>query len=257
MDEIEQLLQLSRHAVTLAFEKLRDLDEKNIRQFSFSSEFPREVKAKADILIENILLKELGETGIDILSEEIGSVRGDGNQKSKLRFIVDPIDGTVNFLRGIYNCSISVALFNENTPIFGVLASYPSGEIAWGGKSLGAFINNKSINVSSIPKLAEAVLCTGLPTRFDFNSYAMIAQMNLMSKFGKVRMLGSASQSLLQVAKGAVDCYSEKEIMLWDVAAGIAIVEGAGGSIMISPGSSNLSLNVLADNSKLNLLILD
>ena len=70
----------------------------------------------------------------------------------------------------------------------------------------------------------------------------------LMSRFGKIRMLGSASQSLLQVALGSVECYSEQEIMLWDVAAGIAIVEGAGGRVAKRHGSFDFSLNVLADN---------
>jgi myo-inositol-1(or 4)-monophosphatase len=69
-----------------------------------------------------------------------------------------------------------------------------------------------------------------------------------MSKFGKTRMLGSASQSLLQVAKGSVECYSEKDIMLWDVAAGIALVEGAGGNVSITAEKGRESINVVASN---------
>jgi len=251
MSEIEQLLQLSRQAANIALEKLRELDKKNVKQFSFSSGLPREIKAKADIVIEEILLKELGATRLDILSEEIGFCKG--NNASNLHFIIDPIDGTVNFLRGICNCSISIALYNGDTPVFGIVASYPNGDIAWGGKKFGSFVNDKVINVSSIARSDKGILCTGFPSRFDLSSDAMLEQTELMSEFGKVRMLGSASQSLLQVAKGAAECYSEKEIMLWDVAAGIAIVEGAGGSVVVSPGSSELSLNVTADNGKLNL----
>ncbi|SVC10168.1 uncharacterized protein METZ01_LOCUS263022 [marine metagenome] len=241
------LLKLSKNAVVHALDKLIELDKKNIKDYQFSNEVPREVKAEADIIIEKILIDKLSISDLSILSEESGLIKSESN--SNLRFIIDPIDGTVNFIRGICNCSISVALFDGNTPVFGVLASYPSGIIAWGGKGIGAFMGEIPINVSSIKDTKKGVLCTGFPSRFEFNSKTILEQMNLLQSFNKVRMLGSASQSLLQVAQGSVEAYVESNIMIWDVAAGIAIVEGAGGEFRINKQDYNYPIEVIASNN--------
>jgi myo-inositol-1(or 4)-monophosphatase len=241
------LLKLSKNAVAYALDKLIELDKKNIKGYQFSNEVPREVKAEADIIIEKILLDKLSISDLSILSEESGLIKSESN--SNLRFIIDPIDGTVNFIRGICNCSISVALFDGNIPVFGILASYPSGIIAWGGKGIGAFIGEMPINVSSIKDTKKGVLCTGFPSRFEFNSKTILEQMNIMQSFNKVRMLGSASQSLLQVAQGSVEAYVESNIMIWDVAAGLAIVEGAGGEFRINKQDFNYPIEVIASNN--------
>ena len=144
------LLELSKNAVSLALKKLIELDKKNIKNYLFSNEIPREIKAEADIIIEKILIDKLFLSGLSILSEESGLKKS--KIDSNLRFIIDPIDGTVNFIRGISNCSISVALFEDNMPVFGVLGSYPNGVIAWGGKGIGAFIGETPI-VDPIPVL--------------------------------------------------------------------------------------------------------
>ena len=241
------LLKLSKNAVVHALDKLIELDKQNIKNYLFSNEVPKEVKAEADIIIEKILIDKLSISDLSILSEESGLIKSESN--SDLRFIIDPIDGTVNFIRGICNCSISVALFDGNTPVFGVLASYPSGIIAWGGKGIGAFMGEMPINVSSIKDTMKGVLCTGFPSRFEFNSKIILEQIHLMQSFNKVRMLGSASQSLLQVAQGSVEAYVESNIMIWDVAAGIAIVEGAGGEFRINKQDYNYPIEVIASNN--------
>ena len=242
------LLKLSKNAEVNALDKLIELDKKNIKDYLFSNEVPREVKAEADIIIEKILIDKLSISDLSILSEESGLINSESN--SNLRFIIDPIDGTVNFIRGICNCSISVALFDGNTPVFGVLASYPSGIIAWGGKGIGAFMGEIPINVSSIKDTKKGVLCTGFPSRFEFNSKTILKQIHLMQSLNKVRMLGSASQSLLQVAQGSVEAYVESNIMIWDIAAGIAIVEGAGGEFRINNKQDyNYPIEVIASNN--------
>lgn len=247
----KNLLELSKSTARIALNKLFELDEEGIKSYSFSSDIPREIKATADIVIEDLILNQLSPIGIDILSEECGLLTGD--KASTLKFIIDPIDGSVNFVRGISNCSVSIALFDDDKAVFGVLASYPSGDIAWGGKGIGAFLGDSELRVSMIDDPKKGVLCTGFPSRFSFDTKSTSSQINLMSQFGKTRMLGSASQSLLQVAKGSVECYTEQEIMLWDVAAGIAIVEGAGGRVKKIQGSSTDSFNVIADNGRINL----
>jgi myo-inositol-1(or 4)-monophosphatase len=242
------LLKLSKNAVADALNRLIELESDHVKGYKFSKEVPREIKAEADIIIEKILIDRLSISGLAILSEESGLIKS--RDDSNLKFIIDPIDGTVNFVRGICNCSISVALFDGVSPVFGVLASYPSGVIAWGGKDIGAFEDDTPISVSSIKDTNQGVLCTGFPSRFEFNSKTMLEQTKLMQSFNKVRMLGSASQSLLKVAQGSVEAYAESNIMLWDVAAGIAIVEGAGGRFMINQELSyDYPIRVFAHNN--------
>jgi len=251
MDSVLNLLELSKDAVFCAYEKLIELDKKEVKNYVFSSEIPKEAKAIADKIIEDILINKLSIAGLNMLSEESGLLRQENN--SKLHFVIDPIDGTINFVRGISTCSISVALYDGEVPLFGVIASYPKGNIAWGGKKVGAFIGNLEIKVSTINNSENGILCTGFPSRFQFNYESINKQMTLMKKFGKVRMLGSASQSLLYVAQGSADAYAENEIMLWDVAAGLAILEGAGGSFSLKPGSNKYALNVVASNGHINI----
>ena len=112
---ILNLLDLSKETARLALDELIEIDRLNVKEHTYSTDIPREIKAKADIIIENFILNKLIPTRIDILSEESGLLKGDGD--STLRFVIDPIDGTVNFVRGITNCSISIALFDGDQNI--------------------------------------------------------------------------------------------------------------------------------------------
>lgn len=248
--EILNLLELSKKTAMLALKKIAELDRKSNKKHIYSKDTPREIKAEADLDIEDLILKKLEITKLEILSEETGLINSDKN--SSLRFIIDPLDGTVNFIRNIAECSISIALFDKNKPVFGVIASYPSSKLFWGGDNLGSFEEDIKIKVSSISDPSKGVLCSGFPSRFNFDSKQLENQINLMKIFNKTRMLGSASISLLQVAKGSAECYSENEIMIWDVAAGLAIVEGSGGRVMMKQGSTSHSYNIIVDNGLIN-----
>ena len=225
-------------------------------QYSYSPTVPREMKAKVDQIMEEIIINQLIPLGIPILSEERGYIfvqhDGDGEEKG-LKLIVDPLDGTVNYMRGLGSASVSIALYRWDQPIFGVLGLWPSGDLVWGGKDMGAFLNEEQIRVSSISDPVQSVLCTGIPSRMNLDQTDQCSKlMCLLRIYGKVRMLGAASLSLLQVAQGSAEIYSEQEIMLWDVAAGLALVEGAGGKIMVLSGESKNSLNVVATNGVIN-----
>ncbi|AGF78982.1 inositol monophosphatase/fructose-1,6-bisphosphatase family protein [Desulfocapsa sulfexigens DSM 10523] len=209
------------------------------------------MKATADQLLEHEILTHLEPLGLPILSEEFGEK--DGRFESDYKFIVDPLDGTVNFVRGLGPAAVSIAFYKNNDPVFGVLGLYPSCSLAWGGKNLGAFIDGKPIQVSSISNPVQAVLCTGIPSRFQFNKKESSLLIKTISRYGKVRMLGAASMSLLQVAQGTAEVYTERGIMLWDVAAGLAIVEGAGGVFDVGPGENPNTLNVVASNGVMNI----
>ena len=250
MNKIEELLSISNDTVSSACKILLESNKNDLSGHKFSEKLPKEVKAIVDKTMEKIILDRIIPIGLPILSEESGIIN---DKKSDLRFIIDPLDGTVNYIRNLGQSSISLALYKGNDPVFGVLGIYPTCDLVWGGKIFGSYLNNEPIKVSSIGKENESILCTGFPSRFQFsNDYHADSFLNKVSNFAKVRMLGSASISLFQIAKGSAEVYSEQEIMLWDVAAGLAIVEGAGGTVFTSSGLYENSLNVIATNSIIN-----
>ena len=215
-------------------------------RFEFVETLPREMKAAIDRVLEDIILKRLLPTGIAVLSEEAGALGECG--ADDLRWVVDPLDGTVNFIRGLAPCSVSIALCRGDAPIIGVIGEFPSGRIAWGGPALGAFLDQQPLRVSRLTDKSKAVLCTGFPAHFDFSEPGLAGFARRVGAYSKVRMLGAASLSLLQVAKGAAEAYAEQDIMLWDVAAGLALVQGAGGCTAIKTGRFTHSLEVFASN---------
>ena len=253
--EILSLLAISKDIAKEIITLLNNNQEEKLKKYRYIPDLPREMKSDADRFMDKELIKRLSPLGISILSEEGGEINS--KSKSSFRFIIDPLDGTVNYVRGLSQSSISIALYDDKKPVFGVLAIYPSEEIVWGGKSFGAFLGEEPINVSDTGGISNAILCTGFPSHFDVSDQKALSKyFDLIGNFGKIRMLGSASISLFNVARGAADCYYEQEIMIWDVAAGIAILEGAGGEVSVSPGRFDNSLNVVASNGtiKCNLI---
>jgi len=241
----EHLLTIAQKTAREAMQSLVKINSTSIN-YKYDSELPREMKSEVDYELEKIILKSLNLTKIPIISEEMSYSLDSFNRG--LCWVVDPLDGTVNFIRGIAPCSISIALWDDMKPIFGVIIEYPSCKLAWGGAIFGSFIDDKKINVSAIEQRNRAILCTGFPSRFNFSESSMSDFLDTFALYSKVRMLGAASLSLLHVAKGSADVYFEKDIMIWDVAAGLAIVEGAGGVINISSGNFQDSFNVFASN---------
>ena len=247
MQRYNQFLDVAKSAVKKALLALKTAP-KHLFIHSYDLSLPREMKAAIDYELQAELLDSLLLTGIPILSEEASEINLSQSEDGNLRWIIDPLDGTVNFIRGIASSGISIALWDRAQPIFGVIGEYPSLKIAWGGKFYGAFLDNEPIHVSKIVDIKEAIICTGFPSRYQFTKSNANSFHDLASSYAKVRMLGSASISLLNVARGSVDVYSESDVMIWDVAAGIAIVEGAGGSVNFSSGCFDNSLNVFASN---------
>ena len=248
--EIGELLALVRATVEHAGRRLAYSRTDPDLDYVTSSEYPREVKALADVVLEQEILAQLTPTGISVLSEESGRV--DGECDSGYRFIVDPLDGTFNYLHNLGPWAVSVALWREATPVFGVVYAAADDAIFWGGPNLGAFCNDDPIAVSETSDRNRASVCTGVPARADLEDPVFRNQLwEVVSTFGKVRMFGSAAVSLVLVASGVADAYCEKGIMIWDVAAGVAIVEGAGGSKSCLPGRTEFSVDVFASNGRL------
>jgi myo-inositol-1(or 4)-monophosphatase len=248
--DLNALLELSKSAAARAGARLLDGKTRDDKSYVHSAEHPREIKAVADTVLEKDILQALAPTGLSILSEESGYLPG--RQQSKHWFIVDPLDGTFNFVKGLGPSAVSIALWEDQKPLFGVIYSLMERELVWGGAGLGSYVEGRGIAVSKMAERSQASLCTGFPVRFDLTSdRAMQDFWHLVRPYAKVRMLGSAAVSLLHVARGSADVYLEQGIMLWDVAAGLAIVEGAGGRSILTARDRKWCYDVFASNASL------
>jgi myo-inositol-1(or 4)-monophosphatase len=194
-----------------------------------SSSIGHDIKLQADKNVETIILNVLQDTGINILSEEIGFFRN--NSDTSLCWIIDPLDGSLNYARGIPLYCISIALWDGENPVLGVVYDCTHKNLYRGVIGKGAFLNDAQINVSQITRLSQAIIATGFPVYTSFDTETLFAFIQHLQFYKKVRLFGSAAFSMMMVAEGAVDAYRENNIAWWDVAAGIAITLAAGGYV--------------------------
>jgi len=187
------------------------------------SEEGRDIKLQLDRETEDLIRKKLESTNIPVLGEEFG---GEGSPESE-RWVIDPIDGTANYFRGLDQCCISIALMDKNEALVGVVYNFNNGEMYAAAKGLGCYLNDAKVNVSDIDQKNKASLTTGFPASETIDS-----QYNFLDDlkgWKKIRMFGSAALSCAYVASGKCDYYAEKGVYLWDFAAGICLVKEAGG----------------------------
>lgn len=206
----------------------------------------RDIKTEADQAADAILLDGLSSAGIPILSEESGSNLDAGI--SEPCWIIDPLDGTFNFVRGFPACCVSVALWDKLKPVLGVIYDFATDRLYSGTVGGGASCNGKPIQVSTVQTFSQAALVTGFPSSRDFGDQSLHNSIKRIQKFKKIRMIGSAALSLAYVSRGFVDAYHEEDIWLWDVAAGLALVRAAGGDFTISEIKPTWQLDVYATN---------
>lgn len=204
---------------------------------------PHDVKVAGDITSESIIVNAIRRHWRwSILSEESGE-DGEPSPEGE-RWIVDPIDGSFNFYKGIPLAAISVALWKEDEPILGVIYDFPRHDLYAGLVGVGAWRDNERIHVSDVRRREEAVLATGLPVTAAGDPDYIAWLSRTFAAFGKIRMFGSASLSLAYLAAGSVDAYGEDDIFLWDVAAGIALTRAGGGHAHFEPTGSRYGLKV-------------
>ena len=220
-------------------------------QRSVATHFERDVKLEADRLAEERILEVLCEASpFAVLAEEGGTCPG-SDPDSNLRWIVDPLDGSLNFLRGIPLCCVSVGLWRDDEPLLGVINDFNRDEVFAGIVGEGACLNGEDIRVSQVRESRQATLCTGFPAGTDFATDALTRFVNEVQDYKKIRLLGSAALSLAYVAAGRVDAYRERDIRIWDVAAGLALVNAAGGETLAEPTTVPNALDVYASNEGL------
>ena len=172
-----------------------------------------------------------------------------GNQSSPFHWIVDPIDGTVNFFYGIPHFCISIALREGSTLILGVIYDPIRDELWQVRKGEPAFLNGKPCAVSTRATIPEAILSVGFSkTKTTIDSGLPLFQ-DLVYRARKCRLMGSAALDMAYVASGRLDGYIEQSVSLWDVAAGILLVEAAGGTVKMETRPDNPDkFSVIATN---------
>jgi len=225
------------------------LDSKSILNKETSSS-SKDVKLKADVSSES-LIKEIitSSSEYPILAEESGKSQ---ENLGDFFWVIDPLDGTANYNRGIPMCCVSIGLIHNMKPVAGVIYDFNNDDLYVGNDELKkATLNNEEIHVSNIDKINKGILITGLPHDTDYSDNALKEMLSDMQSWKKVRMIGSAALASCYVACGKGDLYKENGIYLWDIVAGAAIVSSAGGSAKISNIQDNYQVDVVFSNSRI------
>ena len=214
---------------------IRDFGE--LENLQVSKKGPKDFVTNSDKKTEKVLINELtkNKKKYSILSEEIGFIK---NDDSDYIWVIDPIDGTTNFLHGIPHFCISIGLKFKDEIISGIIFDPIKNEIFFAEKNQGAFFNNHRIRVSKRKNLDECLFATnknGL-TSTDLNA----------------RIFGSAALDLAYVASGRIDGYFQKDLNLWDIAAGTLIVKEAGGIVNNYDLEKTNNIKVVASSENIN-----
>ncbi|MFD2236194.1 inositol monophosphatase family protein [Aureimonas populi] len=207
----------------------RDFGE--VQNLQVSMKGPADFVSNADRKAEEIVFQELSRARPDwgFLMEERGSVEGKDSQH---RWIVDPLDGTTNFLHGIPNFAVSIALERDGQIVAGVIFNPAQDELYTAEKGGGAFCNDRRIRVAARQHLPEMLFGTGIPFLGRGDHARFLFEMrHVMAECSGVRRIGAASLDLAYVAAGRLDGFWERDLAPWDLAAGIALVREAGGFV--------------------------
>ena len=213
----------------------------------------------ADLKAEQVLVEELNKArpGYGVLAEERGLVEGSDKTHT---WIIDPLDGTTNFLHAIPHFAINIALQRDGVIVAGVTYNPATGDIFWSEKGKGTFLNDKRLRVAARRDLSESLLATGIPFVGRPGHAAFLKELHqITQRVSGVRRYGSAALDLAWVAAGRFDGFWERNLKPWDIAAGILMVTEAGGKVSgIDPDEDILQTgNILAANLDLHPLILE
>jgi myo-inositol-1(or 4)-monophosphatase len=231
---------------------IRDFGE--VEQLQVSIKGPANFVSAADHKAEDIIFKELSKArvGYGFLMEERGEVVG--ADKSH-RWIVDPLDGTTNFLHSNPLFAVSIGLEREGQLVAGVIYNPASDELYTAEKGKGAYMNDRRLRVAARKTLADALVTTGIPHRGRAGHSRFLKEIELlMPEVAGIRRTGSAALDLAFVAAGRFDAYWEHNLQPWDLAAGLVIVREAGGFVSDLKGGDKIleSGDILAANATLH-----
>ena len=220
---------------------IRDFGE--IEKLQVKKKGPSDFVTNSDLRAEKVIIDELkkAKPNFSILSEEVGYKK---NKDTENTWIIDPIDGTINFLHGVPHFAISIALKSNNEIVSGLIYDPIKDEMFYAEKNNGAYFNNKRIRVSKRKKIEECLFASG---EIDNENIKQKTNAKL-----KTRKSGSAALDMAYVASGRYDGYFQKNLNLWDIAAGIIIVKEAGGQVNDLNLKQNNNIDITASSSSIN-----
>ena len=230
---------------------VRDFGE--VEQLQVSRKGPADFVSSADLAAEKTIRAELSKARPDFgwLMEEAGK---GGAPNARSRWIVDPLDGTTNFLHGVPHWAISIAVETDGAIVAGIVHDPVKDELFWAERGQGAYVNSKRLRVSGRRSLDIAMIATGLPFKGRKTGPNYLAELELvMDEVAGVRRFGSAALDLAYVAAGRYDGFWEYGLSPWDTAAGVILVTEAGGFVGEIDGGTNpvFGKSILASNGDL------
>ncbi len=249
------IVMMARAARRAARGLLRDFGE--VEQLQVSRKGPADFVSQADLKAERVLREELEKARPEFgfLMEESGaSKKGDGRH----RWIVDPLDGTTNFLHGLPHFAVSIAAERDGELVAGVVYEPLRDDTYWAERGIGAYLNERRLRVSARHQMRDALVATGIPFLGhgdETQHKRYLAEMGaVMGQVAGIRRWGTASLDLAFVAAGRFDGFWEHGLGPWDMAAGIVLVREAGGFVTEPDGGANMlkSGSILAANDQLH-----
>jgi myo-inositol-1(or 4)-monophosphatase len=235
----------------------RDFGE--VSELQVSKKGAADFVSAADLKAEQTLFELLNKArpGYSFLGEERGLI--EGTDKTH-RWIVDPLDGTTNFLHAIPHFAINIALEREGQVVAGVTYNPANADMFWTERGRGAFVNDKRLRVAARTRLDESVIGTGIPFMGHGQHARFLKELHQISqRVAGVRRFGAAALDLAWVAAGRLDGFWERDLKPWDVAAGVLMVTEAGGRVTDADGGDTAMTgeSILATNTDLHTVLLD
>ena len=235
----------------------RDFGE--LAELQVSRKAPADFVSAADLKAEQVLFEALEKArpGYSFLGEERGLIEGSDKTHT---WIVDPLDGTTNFLHAIPHFAINIALQREGAVVAAVTYNPITNELFWAEKGKGCFVNDKRLRVAGRKHLDESVLGTGIPFLGHGQHARFLKELHQISqRVAGVRRFGAASLDLAYVAAGRLDGFWERDLKPWDTAAGLLMINEAGGKVTNADGGDDVlgSGSVCAANLDLHPLLLE
>ena len=230
---------------------IRDFGE--IEKLQVSEKGPGDFVTASDKRAEKIIIGELEKSEYSFLTEESGIIEGKNKDK---RWIIDPIDGTFNFLNGLPHFAISVAYEENGEIVSGIIFDPIKNEMFSAEKGNGAYLNNSRIRVSNKSDFKNTCLVTGGPNSRSKKKEAVLEEYKKLSMktFAHIRKSGSAALDMAYVSAGRYDGYWQRDLNYWDIAAGIIIVKESGGFVESKKWEEfgKEKVDIIASNSKIH-----
>jgi myo-inositol-1(or 4)-monophosphatase len=235
----------------------RDFGE--LAELQVSKKGAADFVSAADLKAEQTIFEALEKArpGYSFLGEERGMIQGTDKTHT---WIVDPLDGTTNFLHAIPHFAINIALQREGAVVAAVTYNPVTNELFWAEKGKGCFVNDKRLRVAARQRLDESVLATGIPFLGHGQHARFLKELHQVSqRVAGVRRFGAAALDLAFVAAGRFDGFWERDLGAWDVAAGILLVTEAGGKVTTADGGEDVvgEGSICAANLEIHPLMLD